>query len=293
MRSFFSSPSSPHDIEPAAGPSSPAPLITGKSVYLIGSVGVGQDQDFDNHDLNGTLGVSFQFTNNFSVGVGVIGSSGTTTLSDDGKSTLNAKGGSIISAYEGNNGLRLYGTAFATRITIDSDRHYRNGSGFDSSNGQTSGLGLGAAARVGWELPMHEDISITPYSEIQIVRASLDSYTEKGGAFAATVNNQSLNNITTHLGTQVNYQLSPDITFSGSASWGRRLSGNADGLSVSTSGFSGVIDYDKSDKNWAEAAPSTAWSISPQTSLSAEILGRSGHVKAPSASATIGIRTSF
>jgi uncharacterized protein YhjY with autotransporter beta-barrel domain len=260
---------------------------------MVGTVGIGQDNDFDNHDLNGTFGFVTQIDDNLAIGGGIIGSSGTTELLHSGDSTLDAKGLSVITAYEHDGGLRLYATAFAADLNLDTHRRYRNGGGFDTSIGSTNGFGYGAALRLGYKAATLHGISLMPYGEVQVAHTSYDAYTETGGAFPATVAEQSVTQSTSKLGLEASYTATPTLTLGTRLAWAHRLSDNNDGTSVSATGFSGVVSGNEGDTDWAEGAITTAWQITPATSLSAELSGRSGQTQDPLAQLSVGITLDF
>lgn len=282
----------PADIAPAAG----GPASTRRwAGYAVGSFGIGHDNDFDNHEVNGTLGVVARVNDSLAIGAGVIANNSTAELNYDGQSDLNAVGASLIAAYEAQeSGLRLYGTAFVAHLNVDVERRYINGGGFDQSRGETEGIGYGASVRAGWEVPVAHDISFMPYAELQITRTELDGYTETGGGFPATFDDQELQQITSRLGAQLSYDITPDFTLKTRAAWAHRIDEDHDDLRVSTTGFTGILsDSGSGDRDWAEAAIGGVWRITNATLLTGELSARTGRVEDPAAVATIGVQVNF
>ena len=278
-----------NDILPAAG----TELRRNWSSYMVGTLGIGQDNDYDNHDMNGTFGFVTQIDDNLALGGGIIGSSGTTELLHGGESTLDAKGLSIIAAYEHDSGIRLYGTAFTANLDLETHRRYRNGAGFDTSVGTTNGTGYGAALRLGYQAATLNNISLMPYGEVQVTHTQYDAYTETGGAFPATVEEQSITQSTSKLGLEASYTASPNLTLGTRLAWAHRLSGNNSGTTASVTGFSGTVSGNDGDTDWAEGAITTNWAITPSTSLSAELSGRSGETQEPLAQLSLGLKVDF
>ena len=263
------------------------------SGYLVGSVGVGQDNDFENHGLNGTTGVLIELNKNLIIGGGIIGSYARADRSFDGDSTLDSKGGALIAAYESDYGLHLYGTIFAADLQIDSKRGYLNGAGLDASYADIDGIGYGAAVRAGWEFDVTSATSLMPYAEFRASRTKLDGYTETGGGFPATFDDTKNDQLTSYLGTQINHNLTPAFSIGGRAAWAHRLKENSDGVSANVVGFTGTLDSDGGDKNWAEGAVTTNWHITEATRLGAELSGRSGKTSDPAVTLTFGLQHKF
>jgi probable HAF family extracellular repeat protein len=279
--------SEPSAIAPAAGDDmNPRSFLSDKkwSSYMVGSFNIGQDNDFDNNNINGTTGILFSPNPNMIFGGGVIGSHGHSDMSHGGDSQLDAKGGSMIFAYKTDTGFRLYSTAFAAGISLNTKRNYINGAGIDTSYGDTDGMGYGYAMRSGWEFPINNAMHMMPYGEIHLSRTTLNGYTETSGGFPATFGKTTNDQITSRLGTEISYDILPTLTFSGRAAWAHRLKESDNGLSVNTTGFTGVLNPEDGDRNWAEGTISTKWQASSKTSLSAELTGRSGKTQDPAMS---------
>jgi probable HAF family extracellular repeat protein len=288
---------SPSAISPAAGGDEDAMswnqgLERRWAAYMVGSFGLGQNNDTDNTSLNGTTGLMVRVTNQWIVGLGIIGSHNTSDMALGGESKLNAMGGSIVTSYEGEGGFRFYGSAFAAHLDIDTERNYLNGAAIDVSHGSTSGMGYGGAVRAGWEFPV-SNVRIMPYGEVQVSTTQTDSYTETDGSFPATFGSTNAHQTTTRLGTQVSYDVTSAITVSSRLAWAHRLNEATDGISASSTGFTGTVGLPSGDRNWGELSLEGGWQITPDTHVSAELTGRSGRTQDPVAALTIGLSTRF
>ena len=280
--------SSPASIAPASGDN----FSRNWSAYAVGSFGIGQDNDTDNHALNGTTGIAVQLSDHLSVGAGVIGSTGRTELEYDGKSSLHAVGASVLSAYTHPSGLRLYSTAFLANLNIETNRRYLNGAGTDGSRGEIDGIGYGGAIRAGWEMMADNSRAFMPYVELDATKIHLDDYTETEGAFPAAFGSQTSHQVTSRMGLQVNQQFNPDLTLGTRVAWARRLS-EGSGLSASSTGFTGVLGAEKGDSDWLEGTLTAGWKLDASSSFNAELTGRTHKTQDPSAALTVGLRIGF
>ena len=264
------------------------------AAYAVGTFGIGQDNDTDNITLNGTTGLMVKLTDAWTMGLGVIGSHNRSDMAYDGESILKAVGGSVITSYESQeSGLRLYGSAFAAHLDVETDRQYLNGAGIDVSHGSTSGMGYGIAVRGGWEFNAIADTRIMPYGEIQVTKIQLDGYTETDGSFPAAYGSSNGVQVTTKLGTQISYDVTPTITMATRLAWAYRLREDDDGISASSTGFSATIGNPSGDKNWGELSIEAGWQATEATRFSAELSGRSGRTQDPAGSITVGLSTRF
>ncbi|OFW89143.1 MAG: hypothetical protein A3B66_08335 [Alphaproteobacteria bacterium RIFCSPHIGHO2_02_FULL_46_13] len=288
--------SDPSAIAPAAGDDMDArSFLSDKkwSGYMVGSFNIGQDNDFDNNNINGTMGILFSPNPNMIFGGGLIGSHGRSDMSHSGDSQLDSKGGSMLFAYKTDAGFRLYSTAFAAGISVETTRNYINGTGIDTSYGDTDGMGYGFALRSGWEFPINHTTRIMPYGEIHLSRTTLDGYTETSGGFPATFGKTTNDQMTSRLGAEVSYDILPTLSFSGRAAWAHRIKESDNGLSVSTTGFTGVLTPEDGDRNWAEGTISTRWQASSKTTFNAELTGRTGKTQDPAVSLIVGAKMDF
>ncbi|HET8728340.1 MAG TPA: autotransporter domain-containing protein, partial [Alphaproteobacteria bacterium] len=251
------------------------------SAYAVGSLGVGQDNDSGNWGLNGATGLLTELAPGVHVGAGVIGAHGETELDLDGESRLGAIGGSVIASYEASDGLRLYGSAFAAHLDVETDRHYRNGAAIDGSRGETDGIGYGVAVRGGWEVPVRIDTSVMPYAELRWTKTRLDAYEEEGGAFPAQFSDQTAHELTSRLGLEVSHRLTPALEVQARAAWAHRLDGDGGSLTATTLGLTQTLSPTQGDRNWAEGAVAAVWKVTDATTVMAEIGGRTGRTPEP------------
>ncbi len=257
------------------------------SAYAVGAIGT-SDGGGD-WSLDGTVGLMAEVSEDLRLGAGIIGGYGDTETYLGGSSRVYAAGGSVLAAYERPEGLRLYGTAFAAHLSVDTDRHYRNGAGIDGSHGETDGIGYGAAVRGGWAFAVDQDTSVMPYAELRWSKTELDGYTETDGAFPATYSDQESERTTSHVGLQVDHRLTSTLRVQPRLAWGHRLGGDDGALTATTLGLTQTLRPVAEDRNWAEGAIAATWRISNRTVLSAELAGRTGNTAEPEASLMVGL----
>ena len=255
------------------------------SAYAVGSIGTSSGD----WSLDGTVGLMAEVSEDLRLGAGIIGGYGDTETYLGGSSRVYAAGGSVLAAYEQPEGLRLYGTAFVAHLSVDTDRHYYNGAGIDGSNGETDGVGYGAAVRGGWAFPVHRDISVMPYVELRWSKTKLDGYTETDGPFPATYSDQKSERTTSHVGLQGDLGVTPDLRVYPRVAWGHQLYSDEGTLTATTIGLTQTLNPGPEDRSWAEGAIAAIWRLSDRMTLSAELAGRTGDTAEPEASLMIGI----
>jgi probable HAF family extracellular repeat protein len=263
------------------------------SVYTVGSVGAGQNNNFDNHDMNGAVGASVRLDHNLSVGFGILGANSHTNMAFNGKSDLSAQGVSTVFSYLPQYGFRAFGTAFIADLDLTIVRGYANGSGQSASRGTPDGNAHGAAAEIGYAVPVNKQMTVTPFVDTRWSRTSVDAYSETGGPFDADFSTQKNTNVTSHLGTELGYQVNQKTNLYTRASWGYRLSGNGSSFTASTSGVTQSLGLDPGDRNWAEGAIGTNYQASDKIRFSAELSGRTNNTQEPVTTITVGANISF
>ncbi len=192
------------------------------AVYATGSMGFGKYDDFSNQTLSGTTGFLFDVGNNLAFGVGVIGNRAKQDTWRGGDVRTHALGGSVMAAYEPASGVRLYGTAAAVALNVETKRHYLNGAAVDRSRDDTDGMGYAVAVRAGYEFPVSENIDLMPYGELEWSKIKLDAYSETGDGIPASYGKQDNNRLVARLGGEVSSKLSENVTGRLHAAWGHR-----------------------------------------------------------------------
>lgn len=289
--STSSAPSSLNNLSTTAG----GPYRRIWQMYTTGSFGIGQNNDFGNHDLNGTIGIKADITPEFAFGGAVIGSTARSDMVFGGNSKVGAYGVSGIAAYAPiNNGLRLYVSSFAAVLDLNIRRGYQNGAGLDSSQGDTNGFAYGVAGQVGWNAPVNNRYSIMPYTELRYSKTKTDAYTETGGAFAGSFSASAVDYTVGRIGVENNYQLTDRLNLTGRVAIAHRLSDEAGGLSANVSGISqNVAGAQVGDKTWGEIAGGAGFQLSERTYINGELNVRSGRTQEPLLTATVGLSVKF
>lgn len=275
-------------LDTAAG----GPVLSGWQVYSSGGLGIGQNNDLDNHDMNGTVGVKRDVAQDTAIGFGVLGAKARSDMAFDGKSRIEALGLSAIAAYAPYKGLNLYGSVFAADLDLHITRGYQNGAGLDSSRGDPDGKAYGAAVQAGYALPLNERNTLMPYVEYRLSKTKVDAYTETGGAFAASFTAQDVVNSSARLGLQHTYALKDNLNLFGRAALAQRLNDDTGSFTATSTGLTQGLGTSLGDKTWAEAGIGASYQHSARTFLSTELTARTGNTADPlvSITASVGVR---
>lgn len=272
------------DALPAAGRTKPR-----YAAYATGSLGFGEFDDFSNDMFGGTTGVLVSLDRNLAVGVGLVGNEANQDTQLGGDVRTRALGGSVIGAYEPDSGLRLYVSAAAARLDVDTTRAYLNGATVNVSSGETSGMGYALAGRAGYEFSLTDSTKLMPYGELEWSRTRLDAYTETGGSIPAAVGEQTSRRLVSRLGTEASMALSEDTTARLRGAWGHRLSGDNGSVFVTALGLGQTISAAQSKDDWAEAGASISHDFSKTMTLGAAVDGRFAGSSESNASFTLSL----
>jgi len=278
-----------NDLMPAAGGQLDR---TRYAFYATGAFGAGHNNDFSNKGGSGSTGLLMKATPDLAIGVGLIASQTNEETELGGSSHAGAMGASAMLAYEPENGLRLYGSAALARLNVETSRFYLNAGSPESSHGETSGVGYGVALRAGYELAMGEGFSLMPYGEAQYSHASLDAYTEVGGAFPASMGRQSSDSFITRLGAEVSHDVSESLTLRGRAAMGHRFSDGGSVLATSAS-LTQTVTSDPGAPNWAELGLTGIYNLNERTTFSADLSTRLGNTPEPAINGMLAVRVGF
>ena len=279
------------NLSPAAGGARPSRL----GAFLLGSVGVGHNNTSGNYQLNGTLGITMQISDDWNIGAGMIAGRTRSDLQFNGDSRLDALGGMAIASYVPyESPLRIFATAFAADLTVDNKRGYLNGSGLDYSRGGAGGLSYGGALRVGWEKELFSNqTTMMPYIEGRYSKTKMDGYSEQGGAFAASFSEQEDDYTASRLGLEFKHQLNEKTQLLFRPAWGHRFSGSGDGFTATTAGLTMGYAGQAGDRDWAEASVGASYRATEKLTFTTEFTTRTGDTSEPLASVTIGAFMKF
>lgn len=286
----------PASIAPSAGDGdrlTPYTSYKPMAFYTTGNVGFGQNNDRDNHAMNGSAGLLFKLNNQFVLGGGLVMGHSTEDTHLDGESKVDGTGISLNTTYESDLGLRVYATVAASKLNVDSKRNYLNGASLDSSSGETEGYAYGTAVRLGYELPHDKDaVAFMPYTELQYSRSKLNAYTETGGAFPADISKQTGKSFISLLGLEASKAVTPKLTVRGRGAWGHRYTDDNQ-VTVTAASITQTLTGDGDDKNWAEMGMTVNYKLSDDTTISADIQGRSGKTSDPQINVGVGLVWNF
>ncbi|HOO51332.1 MAG TPA: autotransporter outer membrane beta-barrel domain-containing protein, partial [Alphaproteobacteria bacterium] len=285
-----------NSMKPAAG-NEAIPIITKRnlSTFALGGYGVGNNNDFDNNEWSGIAGINLTLDGNKSLSLGIIKGQSIYDIDSDGSSVLSTLGaiGTITYTPKQSN-IRIYGTVFGVNLELDTNRGYINGSGLDFSKGSTEGFSYGSATRLGWEMSLPNNITIImPYIEGHYSRTKINGYQENGGAFSANFTELDSENISSHVGIEINQEITPTLELIVRSAWGHKVSGEEGQITANVSGIMQNMNWDAGNTNWAETTIGASWEATPDLHIATEVTGRSGSVSQPAAHINIGAKYKF
>ncbi len=159
------------------------------------------------------------------------------------------------------------------------DRQYINVSTPETSNGNTDIESISALIRVGWKQQIGESFSLTPYGQLLYTSTKIDAYTEKGGTFPCSVDEQKNNNTEYSLGATLNWAASDSINFSLKAAW-VTIDNTGESINVNVANASGInISTGTSpsyNRTWTEYGVGASFKLTKRIGLSGEVGGTSG-----------------
>jgi probable HAF family extracellular repeat protein len=289
----LSLPASPADIAPAAGDDDISSFhhrgYKRMALFSTGTVGIGQNNEFSNYTLNGSLGGLIELNDGTALGIGIINSYDEQETRLGGESVLKASGLTLLGSYESLSGISFYSSMALVDLDVETARNYLNGAGINTSKGSTDGLGLGLSVKAGYELTDKiYDWSIIPYTEWEWSYNSLDAYTENGGGFPVTVGKQSSHNVNGKIGVEASHLYNDTLTIRGRTAIGHRFTDKGQ-VRVSSAVINQTLQAADDDKTWLELGTNLNYKMSDDMTISGDLSGRSGETSSPAIQATIGL----
>ncbi len=190
--------------------------------------------------------------------------------------------GSTLGAITGEkslNPLEVTANAIIGHYNANIDRQYINVSTPETSNGNTDIESISALIRIGWKQQIGESVSLTPYGQLLYIFTKIDAYTEKGGTFPCSVNEQKNCNTEYSLGATLNWAASDTINFSLKAAW-ITLNNTGESIRVNVANSIGVNRSTKIstsyNRTWAEYGVGASFKLTKGIGLSGEVGGTRG-----------------
>ena len=245
---------------------------------------------------NGGVTVAAYLPHGFAVGASVYAGHDSLALRRDGSSTTGSLGAGLYATYApAPTGLRALVAVTANRLQLDTHRHTLNGStAVVSSAGKRDGNGVGVLGNVGWGVALNDAVIVRPFAELQWSRARLDGYREQGGPFPVQWNSMSRGETVARLGTELQWQLRPDLDAYASAAWAQRIAESADAPTGTIAGLGDVTgSAGQPPRAAAEMALGLGWQVRPATRISASMGVRAGHSTLPQFSGVVGASFAF
>ncbi len=271
-----------------------ASLSQGEAVYV-------EDEDINYFAARGYTGVSKKLSADWSIGGGaIVGYDKDTSLYQGGEATTKAWGGDLHVSYKpkGSNltanvvftGLRLHG---------DLKRGYLNGATPEKASGETDGFYVDLGARVGYEMMMGNDWSLTPFGEYHYSHTRYDAYSETPGTLAGRVSEQTTRSQNLQGGLSLSYAgLGNDLIL-----WAEGAAGMArEEIDTPTVTVSGVGTFGGADVldsyAYGKATVGLRYALNENTSLNASLggiaeLGGNSTKDIDNIQTTIGVTYSF
>lgn len=279
-------------IAPAAG-NNIGGNIQHHALYVTGNWGAGQMGDWANHDVTGTSGFLFEVKKGLAIGAGVTYSKENEKTFLNGDNQAESLGAVFLGSYDFGDRWHLFGSASLSDFSIETQRHYHNGSGIEESYGATDGYGVGMAARLGYTVParsllLENSLEIMPYVGFDFSHTRLDAYQERGGAFPASVSAQQQNYIASQVGVQFDQKINESLSLNVRAGWGHEFS-HAGSAVAHIATLSQNLPTETSDKNWVEGAVAVNYRLNDQTHLSGELSTHTGETSQPQVNALVSL----
>lgn len=177
-----------------------ASLSNGGAVHIA-------DEDISYFAARGYTGLTKKLSKDWSVGGGaIVGYDKDTSLYQGGEATTTAWGGDAHVSYKPE-GTNLIANVVLTGLRLDGDltRGYLNGSASEKASGETNGYYVDLGARVGYEMAVSEDWSLTPFGEYHYSFTHYDGYSETSGTLAGRVTEQNTRSQNLQGGLSVSY----------------------------------------------------------------------------------------
>ena len=178
------------------------------TVWTGGSINIGNRDGDDGYKYQTTgvsAGVDYRFSRAFALGLGMGYGRDASDIGDNGsRSTGHAYTAGVYASYQPGQNFFIDGLLGYQWLSFDSRRYLTSGGGFvtgDRDGGQWfASVSAGAKYQV-------EDWQVTPYARLDVARASLDAFTEKGDPSSALhYGEQDIDTTTGNLGLTLAYK---------------------------------------------------------------------------------------
>ena len=118
-------------------------------------------------------------------------------------------------------------------------RNYLNGASVESATGETDLSSVSTIARLGWQLALSDQVSVTPYAQWRHNATRFDGYDETGGAGAGAVSGASAKTDIVSLGARLDIEVQAGLDLSAGYAFNHRIASEADAVTVSVPGLGG------------------------------------------------------
>jgi outer membrane autotransporter protein len=178
------------------------------TVWTGGSINVGKrdgDEGYKFQTTGLSAGVDYRFSRAFTIGLGMGYGRDTSDIGDNGsRSTGHAYTAGVYASYHPGQFFFIDGLLGYQWLSFDSRRYLTSDGGFDTGN--RDGGQWFASVSVGAKYQV-EDWQVTPYARLDVARATLDAFTEKGDpASALHYGEQDIDTTTGNLGLTLAYK---------------------------------------------------------------------------------------
>lgn len=218
--------------------------------------------EWNSYTAGGTIGLTWDVSDAIRLGTGVFSSK---YMEDDlpysGEYELDSLGGTLWAGYEAvGGGLQLHVVGMLADLDNEIERGYLNGSGTDKSKGDTDGDMVGIMVRCGWEIPITENSSLTPFASYSWTEVEFDAYSESGGGFPVQFDARKDTSETVKVGLEGESGLSETVSLWGQAAYAKKLDDESDGISGEVIG---LMDFSlpgyELDDDWFDADLGFKW----------------------------------
>lgn len=201
-------------LDDTATASTPGSFGTGSfghskvTIWTGGSINVGERDGADGFKFETTgvsAGVDYRLSRDFALGIGVGYGRDVSDIGDNGsRSTGRSYTTGIYASYHPGGNFFIDGLVGYQWLSFDSQRYLTSGGGF--ATGERRGGQWFASISAGSKFQI-EQLQISPYTRLDVARATLDAFTESGGpSLALHYGEQNISTTTGNHGLTFNYK---------------------------------------------------------------------------------------